>query len=888
MCGVIGFMSANDRRDMGSVATRLLRMLEYRGYDSTGAVIQDSMGEFELRKDVGSPTNVCQRMAINEMEGMIFCGQVRWATFGTVTRANAQPHVVACRELIYGAHNGNITNCDQLKKWLVSEDHQVLSDNDGEMLVHTVEHYFALELSRAGETAMGKPGNPPAGEGRVLRIRAFEAAIIRAASRMTGSFAAVVVDPVTSTMCCIKAGSSLYMGKGFDPVHGPFIMTSSDLASVLSMTKILLPIREKEFAIFDANECRIMDIRTGKVLDRQPVRSNLKVEETKLRPPFRYFMEQEIFAQAEATERLVRLFTGQSPLLDFARELLAAEPDTVKNIKHVVQNLSEVTDLAELRERAAIFAGSQPARRLCELARSHDNRLGQTSESQNGANGDKTGVKGVDSHVFESAMATFLDELRSLDGPEMEKLPLEILDAIFLLDQVSDVNDRISMFVERMVKAYEFGSSVYLLACGTSSHAAKAATLFFDRIAGINLIPVLPGEFRSQYGNSIRDRDVIIGISQSGETKDLIDVFNMVAEKGRDVTLISIVNNTNSSLAQEKSELYIPLFCGPEIAVPATKSFTNQLLVLYILALKLAERLTSIGIRRIDSQRVGQCSDLLFRIPGLIRETLAKCADPVESVANDLFMAPSIHVLATGLLGIAREGALKIREVVLNHTEGFEGSEFKHGPNTILGVNTIFGLDSVVSLMDRIQSSLESAFESPEGRNISGTRAARLFRAVTEFAFRDIEPKDLSVSEKIIFDRMMKETDFFESLYCNYPLIFVTGPSERDVNLTISQINTHKIRGTDVFIIAEENENLHDSMSKVPETRYKDRYRSGYITLPATGDDFAVVFTSTIALQLLAFRMSLLKLQWLDRLEIMDHGVHPDSPKNVSKSITVD
>jgi len=872
MCGVIGFMSARDRNDLGKVATRLLRMLEYRGYDSTGAVIQSTDGKFELRKDVGSPTNVCERLKVGEMEGQIFCGQVRWATFGTVTKSNAQPHVVSCKELIYGAHNGNITNCDQLKRWLVSEDHQVLSDNDGEMLVHTVEHYFDLELSRAGDQSRAKPGDQISPECRSLRIRAFEAAIIRAASRMTGSFAAVIVDPVTSVMACIKAGSSLYMGKGFDPENGPFIMVSSDLASVLSMTRILLPIKEKEFAIFDAGDYRIMDIRTGKLLERTPIRSNLKVEETELKPPFRYFMEQEIFAQSEASQRLVRLFTGQSPLLDRARNLMTSEPDTVKNIKRVIQSLSEVTDLKELRERTSIFAGSAPARRLCELAR-EDSDAGESIDQP---------------AAFESEMAAFLDELRGLDGEEMRELPLDLLDAIFLLDQVSDVNDRISMFVERMVKAYEFGSSVYLLACGTSFHAAKTATAFFDRVAGINMIPVLPGEFRTQYANSIRDRDVIIGISQSGETKDLIDVFNMVAEKGRDVTLISIVNNTNSSLAQEKSELYIPLFCGPEIAVPATKSFTNQLLVLYILALRLAERLTSIGIRRMDPARVTECRDLLFRIPELIRETLAKCADSVEEASEHLFMAPSIHVLATGMLGIAKEGALKIREVVLNHTEGFEGSEFKHGPNTILGVNTLFGLDSLVALNERVQTALESALESQEGRSLTGTRAARLFRAVTEYAFRDQEPKDLSAQERHLFDRIMKENDFFESLYCNYPLIFVTGPSERDVNLTISQINTHKIRGADVFMIAEENENLLDSISKVPETRYKERYRWGYITLPATGNDFAAIFTSTIVLQMLAFRMSLKKLEWLDRLEILDHGVHPDSPKNVSKSITVD
>ncbi len=83
------------------------------------------------------------------MGGRAFCGQVRWATFGAVTDENSQPHVVRCKSFLYGAHNGNVTNCDDLKAWLTAEGHDVLSDNDGEMVVHTVEHFFARELAGA-------------------------------------------------------------------------------------------------------------------------------------------------------------------------------------------------------------------------------------------------------------------------------------------------------------------------------------------------------------------------------------------------------------------------------------------------------------------------------------------------------------------------------------------------------------------------------------------------------------------------------------------------------------------------------------------------------------------------------------------------------------------
>ncbi|HAH07829.1 MAG TPA: glutamine--fructose-6-phosphate aminotransferase, partial [Elusimicrobia bacterium] len=108
---MIGLRCARDRADLGEVAARLLRMLEYRGYDSTGAILQSEAGDIVLRKDVGSPTVVTKKLGIHKLPGKIFCGQVRWATFGSVTRENAQPHDVRCKTHLYGAHNGNITNC---------------------------------------------------------------------------------------------------------------------------------------------------------------------------------------------------------------------------------------------------------------------------------------------------------------------------------------------------------------------------------------------------------------------------------------------------------------------------------------------------------------------------------------------------------------------------------------------------------------------------------------------------------------------------------------------------------------------------------------------------------------------------------------------------------
>ena len=176
--------------------------------------------------------------------------------------------------------------------------------------------------------------------------------------------------------------------------------------------------------------------------------------------------------------------------------------------------------------------------------------------------------------------------------------------------------------------------------------------------------------------------------------------------------------------------------------------------------------------------------------------------------------------------------------------------------------------------------------EQAEAQEIPQTERKDIIKAMADYLFTHNTPFNLSAEGTRVFNSAVKDKDFFEPLYRNYPLIYVTGPDKRDVNLTISQINTHKIRGADTYVIAEEDENLYKNASLNPkEGSY---YGWGYIMLPKTGDSLMTCFSATIVLQLLALRMSIRKMNKLDLLGVIDHGVHPDVPKNVSKSITVD
>ena len=855
MCGVIGVVFERHRDDLGRVSAGLLKQLEYRGYDSTGAAVQGDGAEIVLRKGVGAPSVVVEDLGIVDLAGRTMVGQVRWATFGAVDDRNAQPHEMRCRTHLYGAHNGNVTNCDSLKSWLQSEGHTVRSDNDGEMLVHAVEHDFARELARLDD-----PGD------HASRRAAMRTAICSAASRLRGSYAAVVADPVSRALFAIKNGSSLYFGIGADDVGGRFGIASSDLSAVLRLTRQLVSMSEGEFVEFDP--CGYQVYRIGDVatpVDKPAVRSRLRAKDTALRPPFETFMDQEISAQEETCRDVVTAFGGGSGgLRTLSPTLEKMADDALAELHAGIEGLrgESHADRVESRFRELLRT---PA--LDGLLSSLDSRDAQRLRD------------GADQ--LASSEAGLFADLLPRAASDREAVALRVLDAIVEHEEVTESSIAYERFCDLCVDALSKRARVFILCCGSSFHAARAAALFFDEIARTAVVPTRPGDFRGQHVNSLADGDVIVAVSQSGETKDLIDVLNAVARSGRDVRCIGLVNNVNSTLAQEKCDVVIPLRCGPEIAVPATKSFMNQMVVFYCLALRLAERRADDDAWRRDVARRRQ---KLPQLPDLIRAAVETTDADVERAAGELYLAPSMHILATRITAVAEEGALKVREVVLNHTEGFEASEFKHGPNTILGFNTLFGPGQVEALLKRLGELQERAIRAAEP---SPDRAGALARAIAESVFA---PKgaalSLSDEERRACDEHVDRDSFLGALYADYPLIFVTGPDERDVHLTVSQVNTHKIRGASTVMIAEDHTDLRQAAQKAPANN--PDYRAVYIPLPRTGDTLLTMFSSTVVLQRLALKMSLLKMAYLDRLGIREHGVHPDVPKNVSKSITVD
>jgi glutamine---fructose-6-phosphate transaminase (isomerizing) len=883
-CGVLGLSFAKMDVNMGKYASQLLKSLEYRGYDSTGAAIQDDKGNISLKKDVGAPSDLVKTLGITDMKGKIFCGQVRWATFGAVTKNNAQPHEVKCKKHIYGAHNGNITNTSSLKEFLTNQGHKVISDNDGEMLVHTVEHYFDLHLEKFKEKQHSD---------REIRRECMKKAILSASEKVVGSYAAVIVDPVTELSYAIKAGSSLYAGKG-TAEGNDFILLSSDLTAILKFTKNIIDLKEGTFIEYSSSEYNVYSfkdlkwkykdgsvkqIKKGDSIDVPVTRSKLRAEDTELIPPFRFFMHQEIFNQVDSSRKLIAFFNKGSESTKAIKSVL----EVLKLVDFVTAASKSIYRADTLSKQIELFEKFRSSKEFKKISEKIKSDIPDLIERVNKK-------KFINTEFFSTYSNIFLDVISGREYTKDNVLTSKILDVGAEIREMDKFHQHADRFAETIFNAWKNQESIYTVSCGTSYNATKTAALFFNEIAGIKFTPILPGNFRGQYSNSIRENDVIIGVSQSGETKDLIDIFNDIEAAGINVKRITIVNNENSTLAQEKSDFYLPIKCGPEIAVPATKSYMNQVLLLYYLAIKVGE--FKMSHMKKGSEQTALKRELERRretlnfIPDLIDETIKTTETQVEIMADSLFMQPSIHILATKISSVAEEGALKIRETVLNHTQGIESSEFKHGPNTILGFNTIFGTKDLEYFIKYNKNLISYALERTQKEKLGEKDTAKLISDLSSYIFEPVKPFNISAKAQKIFDDAINKFDFIENLDTNYPLVFLTGPDQRDVNLTISQINTHKIRGANTYLIAEENDNLIQNCRSVPEGN--SDYEFIYVKLPKTDDTLLATFSGMVVLQLLALKMSIKKMKYLNKLHIPMHGVHPDVPKNVSKSITVD
>ncbi len=496
MCGIFGIV-VEQEQPLGEILVEAGRRLSYRGYDSVGCATLRDDGTIDLRKDVGKIDAVAERLRFSEMVGRRGIVQLRWATFGSPSPANAQPHIDSDGDLV-GAHNGNVVNNVELRQQFIAEGMTVRSTNDGESCVHAVERYVDR------------------GDDMITAIR-------RAYNDLEGDYAFVIGRVGEDTLYAFKKGSGLVAG-----IAAGATCVSSDLPSILPLTRRILRVRDGEIVILRADGVELRRVEDGSLIERES---------------------------------------------------------------------EEITESMEMVEK-----GGYPHFMLKEI---HE-------------------------------QPTVAGEL------------FRLLEA--------------SPHVEQMVTRMREARHLYLVGCGTSYHACVLGSVYLARLAGRPAVPVLAPQFIPQYGPTVGPEDVGVFVSQSGETKDVLNALAVARQRGMGV--LGLVNVIGSTLMNE-SERYLPLACGYEISVPATKTFMNQGVAFLYLALRMG----------------GHSTAILANLPDLLEETLKRVEPQVEKLVPDLAAADDLYCLGYGLtFPIALEGALKLKEVTYTHCEGMLSTEFKHGP----------------------------------------------------------------------------------------------------------------------------------------------------------------------------------------------------------------
>jgi len=496
MCGIFGIVMTREQT-LGPILIEAGRRLSYRGYDSVGCATLHDDGTIDLRKDVGKVGEVAERLGFSEMVGRRGIVQLRWATFGTPSQVNAQPHLDSDGDLV-GAHNGNVVNNVELRQQFIAEGITVRSTNDGESCVHAVERYVDR------------------GCGMVEAIR-------HAYDDLEGDYAFIIGRVGEDELYAIKKGSGLVVGLG----EG-FTCCSSDLPSVLPLTRRILRVHDGEIVLMCADRVEVRRVSDGGLVVRE------------------------------------------------------------------VELCTEDMDVAE--------KGGYPHFMLKEIH----------------------------------------------EQPEVAGDLLHLLAA--------------SSHVAPMVEAMRRARHLYFVGCGTSYHACLLGAVYAARLARRPAVPILAPQFIAQYGPALAPDDVALFVSQSGETKDVLNALEVAEARG--VVPLGLVNVLGSTLMY-RSRHYLPLACGYEISVPATKTFVNQVIAFLYLALKMGERPAAV----------------LDPLPNLLQQVLEEVGPQVERVLPAFHRRDDLYQLGYGLTyGIALEGALKLKEITYAHCEGMLSTEFKHGP----------------------------------------------------------------------------------------------------------------------------------------------------------------------------------------------------------------
>ena len=219
-------------------------------------------------------------------------------------------------------------------------------------------------------------------------------------------------------------------------------------------------------------------------------------------------------------------------------------------------------------------------------------------------------------------------------------------------------------------------NNIFIVACGTAMHAGMVGKYVIEKLARVSVTVDIASEFR--YRDPLLGKDdLVVIISQSGETADSKAVLSLAKEMG--ARTLAVVNVKGSSIARE-ADMVIYTHAGPEIAVASTKAYMVQLAVMYLLAFEMA-----FARGRISEDKCRQLTSELIAMPEVIEETIQKTLDVCQYISTKLITADSLLYIGRGLdYALSMEGSLKLKEISYIHSESYAAGELKHGTISLI------------------------------------------------------------------------------------------------------------------------------------------------------------------------------------------------------------
>ncbi|RZD18687.1 MAG: glutamine--fructose-6-phosphate aminotransferase [Candidatus Acididesulfobacter diazotrophicus] len=629
MCGIMGFAGNIPEESGVAVVLNGLKNLEYRGYDSSGIAYFDlNDNNIKYIKKSGKLINLFTEIA------EIQC------------KSQNLPNAISSNAIQSNPISSNATIQSDLAighiRWAThgkpsDENAHPHLDCSGDIaIVHNgiIENYLQLKEKLLKNNHKFKTETDSEIiahliEDYILKGNSFLEAVRKSSLELKGSFAIAILYAKEKAMAAVKFGPPLVLAK-----KDKNLFVASDISALLEYSNDVIYLKNGEIAYYNDGK---LDITNFKGKKSKIEVNTIKWDASKsAKSGFSHFMQKEIFEQPSS------ILEGFNSRILFKktntkRAGCGAADKTDKN---------NIEDIEAYRQNSGnIFNNSDGKNSAHANNADNQNNINNTNNSSNINN---TNNSSNISNINNINLKNFGNAKIALEGLRLTKKDIASADRVIFI------------------------------ACGSSYYASLIIKNVIENLCGLPVTVDYGSEFR--YGRfPVQETDIVVGVSQSGETADTNSALEIV--RGRKAKIISICNVPGSQITTLSNKGVIYTHAGPEIGVASTKAFTSQVLCGILFALYLRQEM---GINCSISDNF--FSDLIS-LPQKIEEILS-LNESIQNIAKKYYKSSNFLYLGRGILyPVALEGALKLKEISYIHAEGYPSGEMKHGPIALVDEN---------------------------------------------------------------------------------------------------------------------------------------------------------------------------------------------------------